>query len=80
MVINQYDGNKERHGMWETYFDNGKIDFRGQYMNGFRYGFWESFDRNGELIWSGSYVNSTRVGIWNICLMGGKLKRKEFYL
>ena len=39
----------ERHGYWESYFDNGQLWYKGNYVNGNKHGYWERYYRNGEL-------------------------------
>ena len=74
--MNQRNDKGQRHGSWEIYHDNGQLDCKGSYVNGFEYGLWESYWMNGKLHYKGSYINETRIGFW---LYGSK-QHKEFYL
>jgi len=47
--MNQYNENKQRHGLWEDYYSNGKLLWKGTYLNGQRHGFWEWYYDNGKL-------------------------------
>jgi antitoxin component YwqK of YwqJK toxin-antitoxin module len=63
--INQYDivtGKEE--GIWEYYYTDGKLMYRGSYKNGKEEGIWEGYHSNGQLMYKGSYKNGVKDGIW----------------
>jgi len=43
--------NKEgqRHGLWEHYYSNGNLTYKGNYTNGEADGYWEFYNTNGKL-------------------------------
>jgi len=53
--INLYNEKGKKHGVWELYYGNGQLSFRGNYVNGKRHGVWESFWSNGELCYRKEY-------------------------
>jgi len=56
-IKNQHNSLGHRDGYWEMYYDNGKIMYRGNYINGKRDGYWEGYYNNGKLWYKGNYVN-----------------------
>ena len=52
------------HGLWEIYFSNGQLDFRGEHVNGLQHGFVESYCGDGVLHYKGTYDMGKRVGFW----------------
>ena len=53
--INLYNEKGEKHGVWESYYDNGQLFYRGNYVNGQRHGLWESYYPNGQLHYQQEY-------------------------
>ena len=39
--MNQHNDKGERHGYWESYFQNGKLYWKGSFNNDERIGYWE---------------------------------------
>ena len=39
----------ELHGCWESYYSNGQLHFKGNYINGKLHGYSESYYSNGKL-------------------------------
>jgi len=37
------------HGLWECYFHDGTLMYKGNYVNGKRYDYWESYYGNDKL-------------------------------
>ena len=77
--INLYNEKGERHGVWESYHDNGQLSYRGSYVNGKSHGVWESYYDTGQLYYRGSYVNGKSHGVWESYYDTGQLHyRKEY--
>jgi antitoxin component YwqK of YwqJK toxin-antitoxin module len=78
--INQYniDGNKE--GYWEIYWENGNLDYRGNYVAGKEDGIWESYFSNGEFYSKGFYVAGKKYGYWEFYNSNGDLGSKGNYV
>ena len=47
--MNQYNENKEKNGYWEHYFYNGKLSYKGNYINHKQNGYWEYYNLNDKL-------------------------------
>ena len=56
MEINQYLPNGNRDGQWESYFSNGQLHYKGNYINGNEDGQWECYVSNGQLSSKGNYI------------------------
>jgi antitoxin component YwqK of YwqJK toxin-antitoxin module len=48
-LINLYNENRERHGYWEFYYENGQLERKCNYVNGNLDGYWEEYHSNGQL-------------------------------
>jgi antitoxin component YwqK of YwqJK toxin-antitoxin module len=47
--------NNQPHGYWESYFSDGQLNYKGNYVNGKPHGYWDSYWDNGELDYKGFY-------------------------
>ena len=78
-LINLFDEKGNRHGYWERYWSNGKLTYKGNYVNGNRHGYWESYFSDGQLNYKGNYVNGKPHGYWDSYWDNGELDYKGFY-
>ena len=39
----------ERHGYWESYYSNGQLKYKGNFVNGKQHGYWEYYYYDGQL-------------------------------
>lgn len=62
MLTNQCNEQGNPEGLWERYFSNGQLDYRGLYINGKKDGLWERYYKNGQLDNKGFYKNEIRIG------------------
>ncbi|MFW5847889.1 MAG: hypothetical protein ACOCVF_03135 [bacterium] len=63
--INQIDDNGNKVGYWEQYYPNGKLFYKGNYVDGKGVGYWEWYYSNGKLSSKGNYdENGKQVGCW----------------
>ncbi len=53
-----------RHGSYESYFENGQLESRGEFDHGAYKGSWNFYYGNGQLRESGEFVNNARHGHW----------------
>ncbi len=53
-----------RHGLFESYYESGRISAAGQYQDGHETGLWKTFHANGQLASIGSYQKGVEVGKW----------------
>ena len=77
--ITPYNDKGEPHGYWEVYYFNGKLMFKGNYLNGKEHGYWERYCDNGQLWYKGNYVNGNPHGYWEYYYSNGKLYFKGYY-
>ena len=47
-------------GLIKEYFTNGRLKFKGEYINGKRYGNGKEYDEYGRLLFQGEYINGER--------------------
>ena len=62
--IMEYNEKGLVHGYWEMYFSNGKLYYKGYYINGEKHGPWEYYCGNGELWYKGTLDMGEKVGLW----------------
>ncbi|MDX1930599.1 MAG: hypothetical protein SFV81_29010 [Pirellulaceae bacterium] len=72
-------GEKEKHGGYRTYFDNGQLSTVGTYEHGVLTGSFESWHANGEKAASGSYIAGFQDGNWNWWHENGMRKATATY-
>jgi antitoxin component YwqK of YwqJK toxin-antitoxin module len=77
--INQYTHDGKKIGIWEEYWSNGKLWYKGSYKNGERDGIWEWYYDNGQLVSKGPYINGKRDGYWEKYFDNGNLYSKGSY-
>ena len=77
--ITPYNEQGELHGYWESYYDNGQLDYKGNYVNGNRHGYWEDYYDNGQLSSKGNYLNGEQHGYWEDYYPNGQLWFKGYY-
>ena len=76
--IESYNDKGERHGYWEEYHSNGKLWYKGNYINDKYDGYWKGYHSNGNLRYKGNYVNGKGDGYWEEYYSNGKLQLKLF--
>jgi|AntAceMinimDraft_18_1070375.scaffolds.fasta_scaffold154723_4 antitoxin component YwqK of YwqJK toxin-antitoxin module len=67
------------HGLWETYWGNGKPALKGNFINGKRDGYYECYYDNGNLSYKGHYVDDKEHGYWEHHHYDGKVEYKGNY-
>jgi antitoxin component YwqK of YwqJK toxin-antitoxin module len=78
--VGEFDEKNLRNGYWEGYFSNGKIKWKGNYINGKKDGYWVIYYFNGNLMWKGNYVNGIEEGYWENYYYNGNLWEKGNYI
>lgn len=53
-----------RHGSYESYYEDGRLESRGEFDHGAYKGSWNFYYANGNLRESGEFVNNARHGHW----------------
>jgi antitoxin component YwqK of YwqJK toxin-antitoxin module len=64
------------NGPFETYYENGQIQWKGPYINGEPYGPFETYYENGQIQWNGSYFNGELNGPFESYYENGQLQEK----
>ena len=67
------------HGKAVMYYENGKLQAEGQYLNGVKSGTWQWFDSTGVLAMSGSYLKGKQEGKYVEYFPNGKPKCIMFF-
>ena len=78
--ITQVNENNQPHGYWETYWSNGNLDYKGNYVDGKKHGYWEEYYSNGNLGYKGNYVDGKKHGYWEVYYYHGDLEEINFYI
>ena len=55
--ITSYNKDFKQHGYWEKYHYNGKLHFKGHYVNNKKNGYWEIYYDNGNPSLKGNFIN-----------------------
>ncbi len=63
--LQPYNDKGQAHGLWEMYFSNGQLDYKGEYINGLRHGLNESYCKDGSIWYKGTLDMGKRIGLWN---------------
>jgi antitoxin component YwqK of YwqJK toxin-antitoxin module len=59
-LINRFDNNGQKHGMWKYFYDNGVVRREGVYKHGLENGFFKEYDRDGNLMTTAKYADGTK--------------------
>lgn len=59
-----YDENVYPHGLWEAYYNNGKLCYKGCYIHGEEYGYWEEYFANDLSPIKGNFIHGKMHGYW----------------
>jgi hypothetical protein len=54
--MNEYNDKGKCHGYWECYFPNGKLWYKGTYINGEIVGYYEVYFSGGDLYSKAFYL------------------------
>jgi antitoxin component YwqK of YwqJK toxin-antitoxin module len=73
------DKDENRHGIWESYFENGVPNSTVYYMNGKKHGHTVVYYPNGNTYYVGEYENDERVGHWKFYNEVGELLKEEHF-
>jgi len=67
-------------GKWKYYHQNGKLHYKGKYIEGKRTGKWKGYHNNGKRKFKGKYNVGKQIGKWNYYLENGKLEKIEHWV
>ena len=69
--------NGKRDGFWESYYENGQLNWKGSYKNDNLDGPWEYYHKNGQLSFKGNYVDGKEEGSFEHFKENGKFEKRE---
>lgn len=67
--------NEKRHGLWKSYYPDGKKWSETTFVDGVKTGPTTTFFENGMMRYTGHYENDQKVGVWNLYNPDGVLER-----
>ena len=75
----EYDKKGNQSGLWDAYYETGKLWSQTEYKSGKQHGTAKSFYPNGNLRYEGYFENDQKTGIWSFYDESGKLiESQEF--
>jgi len=75
----EQDENKQRHGKWVYYYQNGEESNISFYKHGVQHGFIQVKRPNGILHYTGEFEDGKKAGVWKYYDEKGQLAREENY-
>ena len=69
----------QAHGLWEIYYSNGNLLYKGECINGKRHGPWEGYWKNVNLWFKGTYLKGEPIGLWIWGCSDGLIEEISFY-
>jgi antitoxin component YwqK of YwqJK toxin-antitoxin module len=79
-LINQHDLEGRPHGLWEDYWRNGTLWYRGHWHHGRRHGVWERYHSDGTLWWEEKWHHGVRKGLATLWDFQGRIDSKKYHL
>ena len=76
---NVFDNQEKNIGKWKYYHQNGKLHYKGYFLEGKRVGKWKGYHPNGKRKFKGKYIDDTKIGIWKFYKNNGKLAKTEHW-
>lgn len=76
--IKPLNGDGQRDGYWETYFDNGNIFYKGNYINGLATGYWETYNEDGSILDKANWSKGKKIGV-SVEYFNESEEKPEFY-
>lgn len=73
------DKDKERHGRWTFYFENGQEASTSEYSHGVLHGYSVVKHSNGSIYYHGEYADGKKIGVWKTFDERGKLTNEQDY-
>ena len=67
------------HGSYERYYENGKLEERGEFDTGYKSGKWEKFYPTGQMEYTGEYSKGKKIGNWKFFYPDGKKEAAEVF-
>lgn len=71
--------NKQRNGLWQSFYEDGTVWSEGSYKDGIEDGFYRVFYPNGQVRYEGNYDLGKMIGEWKYYDENGQLTKTETY-
>lgn len=60
-LINRFDNNGRKHGVWKYFYADGKVMMEGTYKHGLENGYFKEYDKDGNLTSTAKYADGTKL-------------------
>lgn len=60
-LINRYDNNHQKNGLWKYFFPNGVVKKEGYYLHGQENGYFKEYDMDGNLLTTAKYADGVKL-------------------
>jgi antitoxin component YwqK of YwqJK toxin-antitoxin module len=60
-LINRYDNNGKKNGLWKYFYADGKLQREGTYKHGEENGYFKDYDKDGNLLTTAKYADGTKL-------------------
>jgi uncharacterized protein len=60
-LINRFDNNGKKHGLWKYFFPDGSVRQEGTYKHGLENGYFKEYDKNGNLLSTSKYAEGVKL-------------------
>jgi antitoxin component YwqK of YwqJK toxin-antitoxin module len=78
-IEGRLDKEQKRHGIWESYFENGVPNSTIYYVHGKKHGHVIVYHPNGTIYYVGEYEDDKPVGLWKFYNDKGEFEKEENY-
>jgi antitoxin component YwqK of YwqJK toxin-antitoxin module len=79
-LINQRDAEGRPHGLWEDYYSDGTLGWRGHFHHGKWHGVWETYRSDGTLRRRVHYHHGVRKGLAKVWDPQDRIASKTYHL
>ena len=88
IIMVHYDGkikygklpNGDKHGLYQRWYKNGKLQQQRHYVNGKREGLYQEWYKSGKLFQQYNYINGKREGLYQSWYADGQLNEQWNYV
>ena len=76
-IINRFDNNSQKHGLWKYFHSNGVVRLEGNYKHGLENGYFKEYDDNGNLVGTSKFSDGTKLE--DVAELAKLEVRKDYY-
>lgn len=76
-IINRYDNNDQKHGIWKYFHPNGVVRLEGTYKHGLENGYFKEYDQNGNLLNTSKFTDGSKLE--DVAELAKLEVRKDYY-